>query len=92
MATAKALAEQQFLTHSIVSDQCFDACIDNFKISQLDSREDLCVHRCTEKYLNLQQRAGQMFEVYQEHSRIKKLNQQEDQKKRKEFFAQELKN
>jgi len=54
--------------------ECFLICIDNFSISSLDSREDLCVHRCIEKFLVARAFFDQSIEKARaENAKFKKL-------------------
>lgn len=81
--------EELFATHALISDQCFNACVDNFKIAQLDAREELCVHRCTEKYLCLNIRAGQMFGAYTQNSNTVRLNKLKEDEERVAFYTKQ---
>ena len=47
-----------------MTQQCFEACVDDFTSKSLGSREESCINRCFEKMNNAESRAGSRF---QEH-------------------------
>jgi import inner membrane translocase subunit TIM9 len=44
---------------------CFDNCIYNFKTRKLDNSEELCLSRCTEKYMRIAQRVSKVISEQQ---------------------------
>eukprot|EP01104_Vermistella_antarctica_P010958 TRINITY_DN2989_c0_g1_i1.p7 TRINITY_DN2989_c0_g1~~TRINITY_DN2989_c0_g1_i1.p7 ORF type:complete len:109 (+),score=38.46 TRINITY_DN2989_c0_g1_i1:34-327(+) len=54
--------------------KCFGDCVNNFRFKKLDEKEELCVYRCTEKYLKYQGRVARAFgektmQQQEEHAR-----------------------
>lgn len=47
-----------------VTDECFQSCVNNFSIDRLDQREEVCIHRCTEKYASISFRLSNRFTNY----------------------------
>lgn len=47
-----------------ITDECFISCVNNFSNDKLDAREELCVHRCCEKYASLSFRLSSNFTSY----------------------------
>ena len=45
---------------------CFQNCVDNFRSSKLEGKEEACVVHCAQKYLKAAARAGQRFAEQQQ--------------------------
>jgi mitochondrial import inner membrane translocase subunit TIM9 len=56
----KQRKEQWRQFHTIV-DRCFNDCATNMRTQKLTSKEELCLSRCTEKYLRHQMLVGKTF-------------------------------
>lgn len=44
-----------------LSDRCFDDCVFNFKTRKLTQGEKSCVLKCTDKYMQAQQRMSKVY-------------------------------
>lgn len=42
-------------------DECFSACIYNFRTRKIDPKEKLCLYQCTDKYFRLVSRANRVM-------------------------------
>jgi import inner membrane translocase subunit TIM9 len=45
---------------------CFNNCVDSFRSSKLEGKEEACVLKCAQKFLKLAARAGQRFAEQQQ--------------------------
>lgn len=45
---------------------CFNNCVDSFRSSKLEGKEEACVTKCAQKFLKLAARAGQRFAEQQQ--------------------------
>jgi import inner membrane translocase subunit TIM9 len=45
---------------------CFNNCVDSFRSSKLEAKEEACVTKCAQKFLKLAARAGQRFAEQQQ--------------------------
>jgi len=52
--------------YNVIADRCFSDCVVQFRTRKLDAKEELCVVRCTEKYLGLHTRSLTVFRQVQE--------------------------
>lgn len=46
--------------------RCFLECVDSFRSKKLDGKEDACVAKCAEKFLNFAGRVGMKFQETQQ--------------------------
>jgi import inner membrane translocase subunit TIM9 len=58
----EAQAKDSIRMYNGLVERCFHACANNFTTSTLDSKEELCMYRCTDKYLRYTTRVGRAFQ------------------------------
>ena len=60
--TMKNVQYKDFMrTFNTIVDRCFVDCVHNFRTKKLEEKEELCVFRCTEKYLKYSGKVGLVF-------------------------------
>jgi len=53
---------QDFLRmYSNLVEKCFNSCCNDFTSKALSSKEEMCVHNCTEKFIKHSERVGARF-------------------------------
>jgi len=50
------------ISHNALVERCFDECILTFRARKLDDKEELCVLRCADKYVQVTQRVRADYE------------------------------
>eukprot|EP00008_Paramoeba_atlantica_P011789 CAMPEP_0201489604 /NCGR_PEP_ID=MMETSP0151_2-20130828/22934_1 /ASSEMBLY_ACC=CAM_ASM_000257 /TAXON_ID=200890 /ORGANISM="Paramoeba atlantica, Strain 621/1 / CCAP 1560/9" /LENGTH=99 /DNA_ID=CAMNT_0047875245 /DNA_START=80 /DNA_END=379 /DNA_ORIENTATION=+ len=59
------ISESIRLQNSLTS-RCFSDCVQNFRQNSLTDKEELCVHRCVEKFLKLNSRVSSIYAKQQQ--------------------------
>mmetsp|Transcript_15626 Transcript_15626/g.22937 ORF Transcript_15626/g.22937 Transcript_15626/m.22937 type:complete len:95 (+) Transcript_15626:1-285(+) len=54
--------KEQVTMYNGLVERCFANCVNSFQSKTLDSKEEKCVNRCTNKFIKASARAGQTFQ------------------------------
>ena len=62
--------------YNLLSEMCFNKCVNTFHGKELDSEETGCMHTCVGKFMKASTRAGMRFAEHQYQEQQKQQQQQ----------------
>jgi import inner membrane translocase subunit TIM9 len=67
---------ESYKTINEIQERCFHACISDFTVKTVTSKEEICLYRCVDKYHKFTMRAGIMAaQITQEQMQSQSTNQ-----------------